>query len=77
MLLHKLTRMIDFRKELEEVLRMKHEGGFHYVYQAEQLAEKAREARKLKNLLRTPVTRWKRVLKDTRFVLEQLKAEEI
>ncbi|MEO0458655.1 MAG: hypothetical protein AAF152_19040 [Cyanobacteria bacterium P01_A01_bin.114] len=67
----------DFRQELDAVLRLKDDGGFHYTYQAQQLAQKAQQARQWSVLLKTPLNRWQQTLKDTRFVLDELQANGI
>lgn len=65
--------MSNLHQELENVLNLKNGGsGFHYVYQAKQLASKARKARQWYNLLKTPIPQWKQTLAETRFVLDEL-----
>ncbi|MEO1352753.1 MAG: hypothetical protein AAFW84_28835 [Cyanobacteria bacterium J06635_15] len=67
---------IDFRQELDMLLRLKQDsGGFHYTYQAQQLANKARKARKWYNLLKRPMTQWRKIRRDTQVVLEELEAQ--
>lgn len=70
--------MSTLRQELDDVLNLKKSsGGFHYIYQAEKLADKAHRARKWQNLLKTPILKWKATLADTRFVLNTLKEHGI
>ena len=70
--------MSTLRQELDDVLSFKKSsGGFHYVYQAEKLGDKAHRARKWYNLLKTPISKWKTTLADTRFVLKTLKENGI
>lgn len=60
------------------VLRLKDDGGgFHYTYQAQQLAQKAQQARRWATLIKTPINRWQQTLKDTRFVLDELESNGI
>ncbi|MGF1522541.1 MAG: hypothetical protein ACFBSF_09525 [Leptolyngbyaceae cyanobacterium] len=67
--------MNDFREALEEVLEAKKSGGgFHFVQKAQRLAQSAQQARRLPNLLKTPIGRWKKTLADTHYVLKELDA---
>ena len=66
--------MIDLREELAAVLEVKaNSGGFHYVQRAEQLKQIAHRTRQWSTLLRTSPSQWKRILSDTRYVLDELK----
>ena len=64
--------MNNYRQELDNVLQLKKTGGFHYTRQREALKEKAQSARHWKSLIKTPPNQWLAVLKDTRYVLDQL-----
>lgn len=64
--------MESYRQELDEVMRLKQVGGFHYIRQAQQLTARAKQARHWRTLLRTPPTRWPRVWSETRTVLSEL-----
>ena len=67
--------MINLREELAAVLEVKaSSGGFHYVQRAEQLRQIAHRTRQWSTLLRTPPGQWQRILSDTRYVLDELKA---
>lgn len=66
--------MDNYRQELNTVLQLKETGGFHYTRQTQTLIEKAKTARHWKSLLKTSPTQWRTILKDTRYVLEQLDA---
>lgn len=64
--------MNNYRQELDTVLQLKQTGGFHYTRQKEVLEQKAQSARHWKTLIKTPPHQWITVLKDTRYVLDQL-----
>lgn len=64
--------MDNYREELSKVLQLKETGGFHYTHQAQALLEKAKAARHWKSLLKTSPTQWRTILRDTRYVLDQL-----
>lgn len=67
--------MNNFREALEEVLEAKKNGsGFHFVQKAQQLGQSAQQARRLPNLLKTPIGQWKKTLSDTHYVLKELEA---
>ncbi|MBT9315615.1 hypothetical protein [Leptothoe spongobia] len=68
--------MSNLRQELEDLLQQKrlNKVGFHHTYQINQLLQKAKRARKLRNLIITPFFRWKQVLADSQFVIETLEA---
>ncbi|MBE9066355.1 hypothetical protein IQ260_06790 [Leptolyngbya cf. ectocarpi LEGE 11479] len=64
--------MDNYREELSQVLKLKETGGFHYTHKAHALLEKAKAARHWKCLLKTSPTQWRTILRDTRYVLDQL-----
>ena len=64
--------MNNYRQELDHVFQLKQTGGFHYTHQKQTLKEKAQSARHWKSLIKTPPHQWLGVLKDTRYVLDQL-----
>lgn len=66
--------MTNFRQEVEVLLQQKQlkDVGFHHTYQVNQLIKKAKQARSLNNLMRTPIRQWKKTLADTRFVIDTL-----
>ena len=70
--------MDNLREELQAVLEMRSSaGGFHYIRKAQQLGRAAQQARQLSNLLRTPIGQWRKILSDTRYVLDELAALDI
>ena len=65
--------MNTLQQELDDVLKLKKSGGgFHYIYQAMQLADKTHRARRWYNLLKTPISKWKQTLAETRLILDEL-----
>ena len=64
--------MDNYRQELNNVFQLKETGGFHYTHEMQALKQKAKSARHWKSLLRTPPTQWHGLLRDTRYVLDQL-----
>lgn len=64
--------MDNYRQELDRVLQLKQTGGFHYTHQTQALIENAKTARHWKSLIKTSPTQWRTILRDTRYVLEQL-----
>ena len=65
--------MTNLREELEEVLKLQGQGGgFHYIQRAKRLRQQADQDRQWTHLLRTPITQWRTVLSDTRYVLDEL-----
>ncbi|EKV01036.1 hypothetical protein Lepto7375DRAFT_3177 [Leptolyngbya sp. PCC 7375] len=64
--------MKNYRQALDEVFQLEKIGGFHYTHQIKTLIENAKKARHWTSLLRTPPYQWRTVLRDTRYVLDQL-----
>lgn len=67
--------MNTLREELEEVMKLKGDGGgFHYIQKAQRLGKTAQQARQWYSLLKIPAWEWQKRLSETRYVLDQLNA---